>query len=175
VPNATNAGDRANFSHARVRRLMAEVVVDVVNAALGAQENFGDGIPRGARAIEIAPNRVRDASLATIFRIFGRPARTSTCDCERSQEPAVPQTLFLMSDPALLAKIEKGRLKTMLAEYRTDEAIIDEFFISSLSRMPNDTERRVALAHVRDAKDRKKGFVDVTWALLNTREFILNH
>lgn len=173
VPNDSNAGDRGNFSHARVRRLMAEVVVDVLDAALGVKENFGEGIPRGVRAIEIAPSRVRDAHLATIFRIFGRPARTLTCDCERSQEPAVPQTLFLMSDPTLLTKIEKGRLEALLK--KGDEKAVEELFLATLSRYPRETERRTASEHVQHAEDRKKAYVDVIWALLNTREFILNH
>jgi hypothetical protein len=175
VPNDSNAGDRGNFSHARVRRLMAEVVVDVLDSALGVHENFGEGIPRGVRAIEIAPSRVRDAHLANIFRIFGRPARTLTCDCERSQEPAVPQTLFLMSDPALLAKIEKGRLESLLQEKKSHEEIVEELFLATLSRFPQDTEKRAACEHIQHAADRKKAYVDVIWALVNTREFILNH
>jgi hypothetical protein len=174
-PNESNAGDRGNFSHSRVRRLIAEVVVDVVNAALGVQENFGDGIPPGVRAIEIAPNRVRDSHLATIFRIFGRPARTLSCDCERSQEPAVPQTLFLMSDPALLAKIEKGRLTGLLDQKKSEEVTIEELFLATLSRFPDDKEKRAAVDHVHATSDKKKGYIDVFWALLNTREFILNH
>ncbi|HMF12904.1 MAG TPA: DUF1553 domain-containing protein, partial [Gemmataceae bacterium] len=133
------------------------------------------GIPPGARAIEIAPNRVRDPHLATIFRIFGRPARTLSCDCERSQEPAVPQTLFLMSDPALLAKMEKGRLQTLLNQKKSDEAAIEELFLATLSRFPASEEKRAAVEHVQATADKKKGYVDVLWALLNTREFILNH
>jgi hypothetical protein len=175
LPNSTNAGDRGNFSHVYVRPLMAEVVVDVVNAALGVQESFGEGVPQGARAIEIAPNRVADAHLAHIFRIFGRPARTAACDCERAQEPAVPQTLFLMSDPALLDKIGKGRLPKLLSQNKSDEEIVKELFLATLSRFPNDQEKKAALQHVQSSKDKRKAFVDVTWGLLNTREFILNH
>jgi hypothetical protein len=175
LPNATNAGDQGNFSHAGVRRLMAEVVVDVLDAALGTRAERGNGIPPGARAIEIAPNRVQNAHLAQIFRIFGRPARTLSCDCERSQEPAVPQALFLMSDPKLLATIEKGRLQTLLEQKRSDEATIEELFLATLSRFPDDKEKHTALEHVRAARDRRKAYVDVIWALLNTREFISNH
>jgi hypothetical protein len=175
LPNATNTSDRGNFSHARVRRMMAEVVVDMLDAALGAQPNFGEGIPRGARAVEIAPNRVREPHLANVFRIFGRPERTLTCECERSQEPALPQTLFLMSDPALLARIERGRLQALLEQKLSDPAMIEELFLATLSRLPDPTEQRAAQEHVEKAANRKKGYVDIVWALLNTREFLLNH
>src|SRR5262249_6897276 len=102
IPNATNADDRMNYSHARARPLLAEVVVDVLNSALGTREDFGPDAPPGSRAVELAPNRVRAPHLARAFRVFGRPLRTSTCDCERPLEPAVPQTLFLMADPVVL-------------------------------------------------------------------------
>jgi hypothetical protein len=174
-PNATNASDRTNFSRAYVRQPMAEVVVDMLNAALGVTENLGAGLPPGTRAIEVAPNRVADKQLAHIFRIFGRPERKLSCDCERSREPAVPQTLFLMSDPALLDKIGKGRLSKLLAEKETEEEIIDELFLATLSRFPDDTEKGTALAHVQNATHKQKAFVDVIWALINTREFIVNH
>jgi hypothetical protein len=175
LPNATNADDRHNFSRAAVRRLPAEVVVDVLNAALGVTEDFGPDVPPGSRAVEIAPNRIRNEHLAYIFRIFGRPARTAACDCERSMEPALPQTLFLLTDPTLLNKITTGRLQKLLAEQKTDEEILDELFLATLGRFPDANEKRSALEYVQDKKDRQAAFVDTLWALLNTREFILNH
>lgn len=174
-PNATNAGDRSNYARSYPRRMMAEVVVDALDAALGATENFGPGLPPRCRAIEIAPNRVRNDYLTTIFRIFGRPARTTTCDCERSAEPAVPQTLFLMSDPVLLKKLSSGRLSKLLAEKKKDADVVEELFLTTLSRSPDEHERKAALKHVAGKKDRKQAFAGILWALINTREFILNH
>jgi hypothetical protein len=175
APNATNAGDDRNFSHARVRRLLAEVVIDVLGAALGAPEDFGKDAPPGARAIEVAPNRVRDPHLARAFRVFGRPARTALCDCERPREPALPQTLFLMTDEPLLKRVRDGRLKGLLAGEKSDREVVEELFLATLSRPPDAGEERTALDHVRAKGDRCAGFADVVWALINTREFILNH
>jgi hypothetical protein len=174
-PNPTNVGDRGNYARAYARRLMAEVVADALDAALGVTEERGPGLPPGCRAIEVAPNRVQNEHLATIFRTFGRPARTTTCDCERSAEPAVPQTLFLMSDPALLKKLTAGRLAKLLAEKRPDGEVVEELFLATLSRFPDEREKAAALAHLAGKKDRTKAFADVLWALINTREFILNH
>ena len=174
-PNTSNAEDRGNYARAYPRRLMAEIVADALDAALGATEDFGPGLPSHCRAIEAAPNRVQNAHLAMIFRVFGRPARTTTCDCERSAEPAVPQTLFLMSDPVLLKKLTNGRLAKLFAEKKPDDEAIEELFLATLSRLPDQRERSAALAHVRCKKERTKAFADVLWALINTREFILNH
>jgi hypothetical protein len=80
-----------------------------------------------------------------------------------------------MSDPTLLAKLEKGRLQTLLEQGKLDEAMIEELFLATLSRFPDDREKRAAAEHVQKTADRKKAYVDVIWALLNTREFIVNH
>jgi hypothetical protein len=174
-PNTSNAEDRGNYARAYPRRLMAEIVADALDAALGTSEDFGSGLPSHCRAIEAAPNRVQNAHLAMIFRVFGRPARTTTCDCERSTEPAVPQTLFLMSDPVLLKKLTNGRLAKLFAEKKPDSEAIEELFLATLSRLPDERERSAARAHVSGKKERTRAFADVLWALINTREFILNH
>jgi hypothetical protein len=80
-----------------------------------------------------------------------------------------------MSDPALLAKIEKGRLQTLLDVEKPDQAIVEELFLATLSRFPGENERRAAIDHVNETGHRKKAFVDMLWALINTREFIVNH
>ena len=137
---------------------MAEVVLDVLNDALGTQEDFGADARPAARAIEIASNRVASANASRIFRVFGRPTRATTCDCERRAEPAVPQSLFLMSDPAVLKKIESGRLKKLLESKKSDREVVDELFLGTLSRLPALSETDAALGHVRDSSDRRHGF-----------------
>jgi hypothetical protein len=176
APNETNKHDRNSYSRSYPRRMMAEVVVDVLNSALGATENFGPEVPPGIRAIEIPQNRLQqNQALANVFRLFGRPPRTATCDCERATEPALPQTLYLMTDPVLLGKITNGRLKTLLAGKKADEDVIEELFLATLSRLPTDKEKDRMTEHVKSKGNRQAGFVDVVWALVNTREFILNH
>jgi hypothetical protein len=153
---------------------MAEVAVDMLDSALGTREDFGPDAPPGARAVEVATNRVRSGYITRVFRLFGRPERTALCDCERSAEPALPQTLFLMADPGLLKKISGGRLKELLRSKKSEE-VVEELFLATLSRYPDPSERRQAREHLKGKKDRGKAFVDLTWALINTREFILNH
>jgi hypothetical protein len=75
----------------------------------------------------------------------------------------------------LLRRISDGRLKGLLADNRPDAEVIEELFLATLSRFPDAGEKRAALEHVRAARDRKTAFVDMVWALINTREFILNH
>jgi hypothetical protein len=173
--NPTNRLDRRNYSHAAVRSLMAEVVLDVCNAALGVREKFGPDAPPGCRAIEIGASRLQNGNLMYAFNVFGRPPRTSACDCQRETGPALPQTLYRMTDAGLLAKVRGGRLAELLRSKKTDAEVLDELFLATLTRLPTDAEREAFTAYRAGTRDRRAAFTDTLWALVNTREFILNH
>ncbi len=175
TPEPGNLDDRRNFARSVPRILMAEVLVDALNDALGVPGEFGPDAPKGARAIEVAANRVGSEDLARAFRVFGRPRRQATCDCERPRDPALPQALFLMSDEGVLKKLAAGRLRALLDSDRCDAEILDELFLATFSRFPTAEERVRALDHARHKADRKAAMTDVLWALINSREFILNH
>ncbi len=176
--NATNRLDKNNYSHSYLRPMMAEVVVDVLNDALGMREDFGKDVARpGARAIEVGASRVGNGNLNYAFRIFGRPPRTTACDCERAMEPALPQKLFFMVDPEVLKKVRapKGRLQQLLDAHKSDSQTAEELFLATLTRLPNEREKALVAQRLKEAKNRSEGFTDVLWALINTREFVLNH
>lgn len=174
-PNRTNRFDRTNYSRSYVRALPAEVAVDSLQSALGVKFNFGNEVPKHARAIEIAPNRVRNGTFARLFTTFERPARKTVCDCERRGDPSIRQSLFLMTDPLVTNGLKNGRLKRLLLPAKSNKAVIEELFLATVSRYPTKTERRTILRHLRKHKDRDKAFQNIFWALLNTREFLTNH
>ncbi len=174
--NATNRLDRINYSHSYLRPMMAEVMVDVLDDAVGVKDNFGNDAPPGSRAIDIGASRVQGGE-ALAFRVFGRPSRVSTCDCDRSSDPALTQSLFLMADDTLYGRINQpdNRLKQVLADHKDDNEALDEVFLGALARLPTDKEREKLAAYRQTHKDRRAAFGDVLWALVNTREFRLNH
>jgi len=178
VPNESNAFDKNNFARAYVRPLMAEQVVDVLNSALGTSEDFGGDVPKGSRMTEVGASRLNNSNLSYILRIFGRPLRTTACDCERTMEMALPQTLFRMTDQTLLNKMRTGqRLNQPIFRDKkaTPDQLIDELFLACLTRFPTETERAEARKHLEQESDRSAALQDLLWALINTREFILNH
>src|SRR5207245_3617954 len=69
MTNATNKLDHTNYSHARVRPMMAEVVLDVLNSALGVAESFKGDAPPNSHAIEVGTSRVQNGNLAYALRI----------------------------------------------------------------------------------------------------------
>ena len=175
--NDTNRLDHKNFSHAQIRPMMAEVFVDVQNSALGVSEAYGADVPGNVHMIEVGASRLNNGNLNYVLRIFGRPPRTTACDCERAMDPALPQTLYRMTDQALLAKLRQknNRLHQLLATKKSDAEILEELFLATLTRYPSAVEKAAFEKHRAAEKNRETAFVDVLWALLNTREFVLNH
>jgi hypothetical protein len=160
--------------------MMAEVVVDVLNDALGTKERWAAGEGHdNARAIEVGASRVSSQNVNYVFRVFGRPPRTSACDCERAADPALPQKLFLLADSNLLLKLRtaNNRVAQVLKAHKDDKAALEELFLATLSRLP--TEQDIATFEKHKASKpkatRPEVFTDTLWALINTSEFIFNH
>jgi len=175
--NDTNKFDKNNFARSYVRSLMAEQVVDVLNSGIGVEEAFAADAPVGKKMTEVGASRLNNPNLAYVLRIFGRPARTTACDCERAAEAALPQTLFRLTDPSLTAKLsaQTNRAHMLAKSKKTDAEAVEELFLGTLSRFPTDAEKANALKYIATEKTRAYGLQDVLWALINTREFILNH
>jgi hypothetical protein len=158
--------------------MIAEAVVDVLNSALGTSEKFGPEVRPNAKAVEVGATQfAQSPQAAYAFRLFGRPPRTTACDCERAMEPALPQKLFLMTDPVLLAKFNEptGRLQSLIKSKLSEDEILDELVLATLSRLPTAKERFYFAEHRQKVRSRNDAIIDMMWVLINTREFILNH
>jgi len=243
-PNDTNKNDEKNFSRFVIRRLPAEVVVDGITQATLATERIGkfrDEIE--IRAIGPNANAGRGGKGASNYslNIFGKPVRETNCDCERTTDPTLLQTLFTRNDPELLNALEQSRGGAWIEEIRkatsaagnagrskaeiallestvrkleaklkdaparreqletelkrakerlaklqpaapvkpaavtsSDDYII-QVFLRTVSRTPTATEIEKARADVAAANSPAEGVRELLWAMLNTREFMVNH
>jgi len=248
-PNDSNRLDEKNFSHTVMRRLPAEIAMDAITLATASskdQSTFaGDIEKRAIGPTASIGNRKGLSSYA--LTTFGKPARLSNCDCERSSDPTLLQTLFTRNDPELLGKLEnaakdgawigdlrreanKGNPETQKAEtelrkaratrqnlkkrkemqvakgeakeedlkqidaliattevkekellgtpkppaFNQDE-VIQEIYLRTVSRFPTADEVKRAKEDLASAKDPVDGVRDVLWAMLNAREFLVNH
>jgi len=68
-----------------------------------------------------------------------------------------------------------SRAQKLLESGKTNDEIIEELYLSTLSRRPTDQERNAAIRAFEFEKNRKKGVENLQWALLNGIEFVLNH
>lgn len=171
--NTTNEGDKLNFSHAKVRRVRAEVLLDAISAITETPNKF-QGLPLGARAVQIA-----DGATSTYFlTTFGRAKRESVCSCEVKMEPTLSQALHLMNGDAVNDRIKQGRVVAkMITDKKTDREIAEDLFLRVFGRMPNDKEwGTLQQAISADAGGaRQSVFEDLFWALMNSKEFFFNH
>ena len=169
--NKTNGTDDRNFSKAAIRRIRAEVLLDCISEVTETQDKF-NGMPRGARAIEIADGNTANYFLTT----FGRATRTTVCSCEVKTDPNLSQALHLLNGNTLQNKIEDGGVvKKLLKAGKTPEEVIENLYLRCLGRRPTDKE----LSKLKEflAGDAKAELVlnDIFWSLLNSKEFVFNH
>jgi hypothetical protein len=169
--NATNKLDDTNFSHAAVRRIRAEVLLDVLAEVTDTKNKF-PGLPMGARAVQVADGRTTNYFLTT----FGRATREDVCSCAVKMDPNLSQALHLLNGDAANDRIKQGGLvAAWIKEEKPDAEIVERLFVRCYGRMPTEQERTETVAAVAAAGDRGQALEDVFWALLNSPEFMFNH
>lgn len=168
--NPTNEGDLRNFARAQLRRLRAEVLLDVITQVTETKNKF-QGLPLGAKAIQIADGRVSNYFLTT----FGRSTRETVCSCEVVMEPSLSQALHLLNGDVTNTRLKQGKvIDKLLKEGRNSGEIIENLYLRCYSRMPTEAEKANLLASL-DQEDPDNGLMDIFWALLNSKEFVFNH
>ena len=122
--------------------------------------------------------------------VFGRPEASSACECERSGDASLAQSLHLFNSADVQAKLtaDAGRAAALAKEAgRADDAKVRELYLWAFARMPDADELKLALGHLaagRKDKDgkplapelaKRQAYEDLLWALINTKEFLFNH
>ena len=169
-PTPTNADDEQYFSHAHVRPLQAEQLLDAIGAATGVPERF-PGFPAGTPAMAMPDGELKHPFLEA----FGRPARAMACECERGTETSMGQALHLVGSPLIQEKLssDSGRVAKLIASGKSDADILDELFLATLTRLPTNAEKSSLLPRLQNSPDKRRRLAeDVLWALVNHREFL---
>jgi hypothetical protein len=179
VPNATNREDETHFARSLVRPLQAEQLHDAVAQVTGVTPKFA-GFPQGVRAAQLpgvrtTRERERASASEKFLATFGKPVRSLSCECERSDDSTLGQAFQLITGEMLNRMLSEpdNRLGKLLADGRTVEEIVEELYLATLCRPPSAREKERAVALVGRAKDRRAALEDVLWGLLNAKEFLL--
>ncbi len=87
------------------------------------------------------------------------------------------QVLTLMNHPRVLEKVEakEGLVASVIEKIKEPAARIDELFLASVGRFPDDQERAACQKFVDESESPQSGLSGVLLGLLNTREFLLQH
>ena len=171
--NESNRWDERNFSHQKIRRMRAEVLLDCISEVTETSDRF-PGLQRNGRAVQIPGGRVPNYFLTT----FGRSNRETACTCEVKTTPTLSQALHLINGETTTGKIVQGKVvPRLLAQSETGKpsAVAEALYVRCLSRKLGPDEARRIEAKLAASPDKLKALEDLFWALLNSNEFLFNH
>ena len=169
-PNETNQLDDRNFAKATIRRMRAEVMLDCISQVTETKEKY-NGLPAGARAVEVADGKTTNYFLTT----FGRRERETVCAREEVG-PTLSQALHLINGTTVEDKITQGGvIRKLMTSNLTPREIASELYLRCFGRFPTDNELIKLEQYWGVTEEQPKAYHDILWALLNAKEFIFNH
>lgn len=176
TPNQFNQNDEQTFARFYPRRLTAEVLLDGISQVLEVPTQFSGGkgkFPAGTRAIELPDENIP----AHFLDVFGRPARTSACECERIDEASLAQALELVNSSEINRKLtdENGLVGRLAANTLAHAVNVEEIFLRYFARHPQPNELATAVEFLETEEDRAEAYRSLLWSLLATNEFMFNH
>ena len=174
-PTESHGTDGQFYSHALIRELPPEVLVDALSDVTSVPEIFGD-LPAGMRAVSLFD----PGTPSTALDILGRCSRESSCESVTRGPAGLARTLHLMNGPLINNKLSAptGYLQQLLRSSKPDAQLIEDFYLRALSRLPSEHERRYWLHELGQADDtaqRTQIAEDFLWSLLSCQEFLTNH
>ncbi len=180
-----NEADDRFYSHYLVRRLPAEVVLDIYSQVTEVPTVFSqikvgttggvagtDQFPLGTRALQLPDSLVVSGFLDS----FGRPDRSQPCSCERMSDASMSQALHLNNGQTLNEKLraKNGRIEKWVEEKVPLDEALRRLYRLALCREPTQKEQQQMLAALKEAQLRD-ALEDLFWAVLTSPEFLFNH
>jgi hypothetical protein len=167
-----NEHDTRLFSHHLPRPLTAHQMADALAQATSVPNRFANRGP-GTRAIEVTDPTVRN----TILDTFGRCPRTNGCAATTTPALSLRQALLLLGGDVVDSKVSSlnGYLAGYLALNPAPDELVENLYLRTLCRKPNDVELEHWTKELKSAKVLQEAAEDLFWALLNSREFAFNH
>jgi len=155
-----------------VRMLSAEELHDSIASATGRPGSFKQGKETMGMAMQLAgPQGAGD--LKSFMVAFGQSNRSNP---PRPPAPSPLQPLILMRSSVVNDRVvaaKDSRVQRLLDSYSDNAKVVDEMFLSTLSRHPSANERQFAI----NALDgnRVESAQNLQWALLNLVDFLYNY
>lgn len=175
VPTEFNKTDKQNFTRFYPRRLGAEVLLDALSQVTESPTTFA-GQPTDVHGPHRAMMLPDENHGSYFLEVFGKPARTSSCECERTNDANLAQALHLLNSDEVQQKLSRagGRAdKLALNKLKDDTTQVRDLFLWCYGRPPTDKQLATSLDHIKKlGPNRKQAYENLLWALVNTKEFL---
>ena len=174
-----NVGTDLTFARAKVMRYPADVIIDAAHKSMSIEGEFSDSFKSksaitmpGVDSVHLSKNPHENDKF---LKIFGKPARLTNSDAERSNETTLAQVFELTAGKTLntILSHQENKIGQLLKNGKDDLEIIDELYWSILTRPPVDEEWSAFLSYLNMSSNRRSALEDVAWSLLNAKEFLL--
>ena len=180
IPRTNHAAGEVNFAQYALRRLDAEVLIDAMNQITGTTEKYSSAIPEPFTFLPEDQRSIAlpDGSITSSFlEMFGRPPRDTGLESERNNRPTANQRLHFLNSSHIQRKIEQSqKLQSLMRTNNNPQEVITGLYLTILSRFPTDEELKIVMEYSGSGKvARREAFVDLTWALINSTEFLYRH
>ena len=184
VPRSNAPQAEPNFGSYALRRLDAEVLIDAINNITGSTDLYTSAIPEPFTYIPADQPAIAlaDGSITSPFlALFGRSARATGMENERNNKMMPAQCLHLLNSSHIQRKLEQSpKLKAIFESGRTQPEIEEELYLTILSRFPTGDEVKALGEYGKPGKSgvrvkSRDDWLDITWALINSTEFLYRH
>jgi hypothetical protein len=169
------------FARHYPRRLDGEEVHDAIAKATGVftaytQFNWGGTVKWAMQLLDPVEPR-SNGTAAAFMNNFLRGNRDTV---PRSQASTLQQQLALMNDAFVIPKIKIANSPVLqaVAKLPSNDAMIDEMFLTFISRAPDSYERTRALAYLDKATTaaaKNAALEDLAWVLINKVDFLFSY
>lgn len=173
LPNETNTADTRNYSRHYRHRLRAEVLLDAMTQVTGISQDF-EAMPPESSAKQLWTHRSDSLFLDT----FGRPDPNQDPPCERVNDSTVVQSLHLMNSEQIFRNIanDKGTTKALADSAKSGDEIALELYTRVFGRRPTNEEKKIVNDLLTaEGANRRQVIEDVTWAMVNSAEFVFQN
>lgn len=172
--------DEVNYARVIPRRYTGEQILDAQCQALDVSVPF-NGYAPGTRAAQIPgveAIRARSKSPSSgdkFLKIFGKPMRLLTTDEERTCSSNMTQAFQMISSPLIHSLIaDPNNILNPLASSSENDSrdAIKSLYLRFLSRPPSIEELEHLAGYVQSQNNLRNALEDISWALVNSKEFL---
>ena len=178
-----NVTDEKFYSHALLKPLSAHQMADAIAQVTKVANTYRQNLGKGTRAIEINdPN-----NSVYMLDVLGRCDRTGGCEVGALVRPtSLKLALYMIISEEINGKLTRqgSLISDWAAAARETDPVkrselwaiqIQNIYMRAFCRKPTSDEVEFWQSELAKSANPAEGLEDMVWAILNSREFVMNH